>query len=47
MKIDSTYKPAGTALPAQNAARQPAAAPPAQEAVSLSQLAGSLRGMEQ
>lgn len=47
MKIDNTYKPAGTVLPAQNTTRQPAAATPAQDAVSLSQLAGSLRGMEQ
>lgn len=47
MKIDSTYKPTGTPPPAQAATRQPATSTPAQEAVSLSLLAGSLRGMEQ
>lgn len=49
MKIDSTYKPASTAVSGNTASRQQAApAPaPAQDAVSLSQLAGSLQSMEQ
>lgn len=41
MKIDSTYKPATTSLPTKANSPQPAASP-VQEAVSLSQVAGSL-----
>ena len=47
MKIDNTYIPTGTTLTPANTARQPATATPAQDAVSLSPLAGSLRGTEQ
>lgn len=47
MKIDSTYKPASTAVSGNTANRQQAAPAPAQDAVSLSQLAGSLQSMEQ
>ena len=46
MKIDSTYKPAATAISGNAASRQQAAPAPVQEAVSLSQLAGSLHGTE-
>lgn len=45
MKIDSTYKSPPSSLPPKAAA--PAAAAQAQEAVSLSPLAGSLKGGEQ
>lgn len=47
MKIDNTYKPATAAAPPKPAASQPASSTPAQEAVSLSQLAGSLKSGEQ
>ena len=47
MKIDSTYKPASTAVSGNAASRQQAAPAPAQDAVSLSQWAGTLHGMEQ
>lgn len=48
MKIDSTYKPATAGITAKAASAQPAAAPAAaKDAVSLSQLAGSLQAGEQ
>lgn len=44
MKIDSSYKPTATALPPKAAAPQPAATTAGvTEAVSLSQMAGSLQ----
>lgn len=42
MKIDSAYKPTTPSLTPRTAPQQAAPAAPAQEAVSLSQLAGSL-----
>lgn len=47
MKIDSTYKPATAGVATKPAAPQSTAANPAQEAVSLSQLAGAFKGSEQ
>lgn len=46
MKIDSSYKPAAAGLAPRANAQQAAASPAAQEEVSLSPLAGSLRGSE-
>ncbi len=46
MKIDSTYKPMTTSLPNKPASSQITANTPAQEAVSLSQVAGSLHGSD-
>lgn len=42
MKIDNSYKPTTTGVPNKPAAAQTAVATPAQDAVSLSQVAGSL-----
>lgn len=47
MKIDSTYKPAAAAVNGKTGPRQQSASPLAQDAVSLSPLAGSLLGSEQ
>lgn len=47
MKIDSTYKPVPAAVSSNTGARQQAAASTTQDAVSLSQLAGSLQTSEQ
>jgi len=46
MKIDSTYKPTTTSVPSKPASPQTSTAAPAQDAVSLSQIAGSLQGSE-
>lgn len=46
MKIDSSYKPATASLPAKAPTAQAAPASPATDAVSLSQLAGTLQGGE-
>lgn len=46
MKIDSSYKPTTTGLPPKATPPQPTPAAAATEAVSLSPLAGSLRGGE-
>jgi len=46
MKIDSTYKPTATSLPSKPAAPQNSTTAPAQDAVSLSQVAGRLQGTE-
>lgn len=46
MKIDSTYKPVTPSIAAKPAPAQAAAAAPASDAVSLSQLAGSLQSAE-
>jgi len=42
MKIDNSYKPTTTGIPSKPSTAQAAAATPAQDAVSLSQVAGSL-----
>lgn len=42
MKIDNSYKPTTTGVPSKPAAAQTAVATPTQDAVSLSQVAGSL-----
>lgn len=47
MKIDNTYKPATSGPAPKASAAQPAATATAQEAVSLSQLAGTLQAGEQ
>lgn len=47
MKIDSTYKPATSAIAPKAQAAQPPATPASQDAVSLSQLASTLKGGEQ
>jgi negative regulator of flagellin synthesis FlgM len=46
MKIDSSYKPTTSGIAPKAAAAQPTPAAAATEAVSLSPLAGSLRGGE-
>ncbi|HXE37055.1 MAG: flagellar biosynthesis anti-sigma factor FlgM [Dechloromonas sp.] len=46
MKIDSSYKPTTPSLAPKAPAAQPAPAATTAEAVSLSQLAGSLQGNE-
>lgn len=46
MKIDSSYKPTTASPPLKAPAAQPAPTAVAAEAVSLSQLAGSLQGGE-
>lgn len=46
MKIDSSYKPTTTSVAPKAAPAQPAPAASTTEAVSLSSLAGSLRGGE-
>ena len=46
MKIDSTYKPAASALPTKPAAAQSSAPTSAQDEVSLSKLAGALQSGE-
>ena len=47
MKIDSTYSTATSALAPKAPAAQPAATPTAQDAVSLSHLASTLKGGDQ
>jgi negative regulator of flagellin synthesis FlgM len=46
MKIDNTYKPTTASLPSKPVASQTTANAPAQEAVSLSQAAGSLHASD-
>lgn len=46
MKIDNTYKPTTASLPGKPAANPAAAKAPVQEAVSLSQVAGSLHAAD-
>ncbi|HLO64722.1 MAG TPA: flagellar biosynthesis anti-sigma factor FlgM [Azonexus sp.] len=46
MKIDSSYKPTTTSIPNKPTPAQTAANAPVQEAVSLSQVAGSLQATE-
>lgn len=46
MKIDSSYKPTTTSVPSKPTPAQTNANAPAQEAVSLSQVAGSLQAKE-
>lgn len=46
MKIDNSFKPAATGVTSKPATAQPAVTAAAQEAVSLSQVAGSLQAGE-
>jgi len=47
MKIDNSYKPTTTAIPSKPSTAQPALSTPAQDAVSLSQLASVHAGDSQ
>lgn len=46
MKIDNSFKPTATGLASKPAPAQGASSSPAQDAVSLSQIAGSLQASE-